>query len=941
MSASDDEYFDCHDQLLERILAVDFHRDLPKDVSGSLTDVQKRIRWHRPLEPLPSHIPDVETYHRCFFPLYMIECLQMLASSKHMSMGYPMRVYKGDHGLFGNFATITLHGNTGFPFIPGDLILLYVGAPGHDVVPSSAMPTIPEQMEAGDWEDVPPFVSVPDNHPIYEDTLQHAIGYVGAVSRQQCIVNLLVKPPKFAGMNTFDMRSIKRLEQVQEMVKQQPHKRPGMVGFEECSDETWYVSKLCSFATALREFRALCHMKRIPLLDKMLGQYKDSLEKVKTSDKYDCLDGIRIPQKLKECLERNFNEAQLKSIRNSLTSQGITLIQGPPGTGKTTTIIGLISAILEHDTLPASYTDELFNNGYNVTMRVNRNPWFTPSSLLSDPLEVSFDELSIAEVLMDNGANRYDAYACMKPTRSASSEIINVPTLRHSKRRILICAPSNSAIDEIVRRLVRPRTGGIFNAEGERYNPVVTRIGPNFHDDLTVFSLKSKVDRLGHIKYGSGFNKTKSHLRHTLTRDILNESDIICSTLSACGSNDIYTHRKMFDTLIIDEATQAVELSTLIALSLGCKRAILVGDPCQLSATVCSNVAVSLKYDRSLFQRLQMCGYPVNLLDIQYRMDPNISRFPSMYFYRNQLKDAPSVYNRQKEDWREFPLLRPAVFYAIDSLQMKNETSYMNEMEVELVCQLLELILDVLSAEPGFQLSSLEQRIAVITTYSAQVALLKETIAKRHPQLVAPPMEKSEEKTFGTAYPKLLFDVSSVDGFQGMEKEIVIFSAVRTSYVEGQKAIKKTLQDVTPANVLTIDTEPHDPKESKKFKLKTEDYLRGIRTGEMAENIRDVVDVSFIADRRRINVAITRACRNLFIVGNPRFLLGHMHWHALYQHYAQCGSIFLCKLGRNELNQDYLKSWAKEYLKKDEAALERFRNIPTLRNLVNKLVEVN
>ncbi|EDO08377.1 AAA domain family protein [Babesia bovis T2Bo] len=934
------EFFCSGDQLLQRILSVDFYCDLPRDVSGNLSDVQKRIRWHRPLEELPSFIDDLAKYHRCFFPLYMTECLQMLASSKYMSMGYPLRVYKVRYQLIDNFALVNFYGKTGFPFIPGDLVLLYIGGVGHDVVPDSGMPTIQESVDTSDWDDVPLFVSVPADHPLYQDTLKHSIGFVTSVSKNQCTLKILIRPPDFCNMATFDMRSIARMETMQYLLENTSNIIMGSASIEEpTTAESWYVSKLCSFATSMREFRALCQMKSMPLVNKMLGKYSGPVMSDSIGDDKTCyLEGVSIPEKLKRSLEAAYNDAQLRSIRNSLTSNGITLIQGPPGTGKTTTIIGLISAILEHDMLPPScnaVSGPIYE--HNAANAVSRCPWFTTDARQSEPLEVAFDELNLTEAHMEAGVHRYDSYACMKPSTSTAVETIVVPTMRQSKRRILICAPSNAAIDEIVRRLVRPVTGGIFNAEGERYNPNVTRIGPNFHDDLKQYSLKSKVDALGYKLYGRIYNKTKYHARHRLTRETLNDSDIICSTLSACGSPELFVHRNMFDTLIIDEATQAVELSTLIALSIGCRRVILVGDPCQLSATVCSNVAVSLKYDRSLFQRLQMCGYPVNLLDIQYRMDPLISRFPSMYFYRNQLKDAPSVYERQKSDWREFPLLRPAVFYAIDSLQMKNETSYMNEMEAELVCQLLELILDVLAAEPGFELSSLEQRVAVITTYSAQVALLKETIARRHPQLVVPSVDKDSILP-GISYPKLLFDVSSVDGFQGMEKEIVIFSAVRTSYADGQKPMKKGLQDFTPPNILTIDQEPHDPKKLKKFSAMTESYVKEVESGKAVPDIRDVVDVSFIADRRRINVAITRACRNLFIVGNPRYLLGHTHWRALYKHYAYCGSIFLCKLGRNTLKPNYLKSWAKDYLQKDPVAYERFQQNPSLQAFVQNVM---
>lgn len=70
---------------------------------------------------------------------------------------------------------------------------------------------------------------------------------------------------------------------------------------------------------------------------------------------------------------------------------------------------------------------------------------------------------------------------------------------------------------------------------------------------------------------------------------------------------------------MVDEAAQAVEPSTLVPLVLGCKQVYLVGDPVQLPATVISPAAVARGYETSLFKRLQSAGYPVNVLNTQYR----------------------------------------------------------------------------------------------------------------------------------------------------------------------------------------------------------------------------------------------------------------------------------------------------------------------------------
>lgn len=73
---------------------------------------------------------------------------------------------------------------------------------------------------------------------------------------------------------------------------------------------------------------------------------------------------------------------------------------------------------------------------------------------------------------------------------------------------------------------------------------------------------------------------------------VLSECSIVCSTLSICGSRELTTAGIEFDTVVIDEASQGVELSTLIPLRLGCRRLILVGDPKQLPATVFSRAAI-------------------------------------------------------------------------------------------------------------------------------------------------------------------------------------------------------------------------------------------------------------------------------------------------------------------------------------------------------------
>merc|ERR550534_1271062 len=114
---------------------------------------------------------------------------------------------------------------------------------------------------------------------------------------------------------------------------------------------------------------------------------------------------------------------------------------------------------------------------------------------------------------------------------------------------------------------------------------------------------------------------------------VIREAAVVFSTLSISGSRELVGFPGDFDTVVMDEASQGLEVSTLVPLKLGCRRLIMVGDPKQLPATCFSSVCQYKSFERSLFQRLEEAKYKVNMLQIQYRMHPLISHFPSHTFY--------------------------------------------------------------------------------------------------------------------------------------------------------------------------------------------------------------------------------------------------------------------------------------------------------------------
>lgn len=233
--------------------------------------------------------------------------------------------------------------------------------------------------------------------------------------------------------------------------------------------------------------------------------------------------------------------------------------------------------------------------------------------------------------------------------------------------------------------------------------------------------------------------------------------------------------------LVIDEAAQSAEPSTLVALQLGSSHAILVGDPQQLPATIFSVSGRCTKYDRSLFQRLEEAGHDVHLLNTQYRMNPVISEFPRHIFYEGMLLDGPNV---QQPDFggslkstirTKFPFVQPFTIFDLDSKEQRDGTSLSNKTEAQLVLKLYQ----TLDQETGGMLA--KSRVAVITPYSQQSSLLQRLF----------------NETYGASYPSRV-EISTVDAFQGREAGIVIYSCVRAG---GRGSGIGFLSDVQRMNV--------------------------------------------------------------------------------------------------------------------------------------------
>ncbi|OVA00246.1 putative helicase MAGATAMA 3 [Macleaya cordata] len=572
------------------------------------------------------------------------------------------------------------------------------------------------------------------------------------------------------GTNTDKIKPVGRLKGMNDIFK----------AVDKVETGVW-ILKIASLSTIIREYVALWSISSLPFKDLVLsGAEQDATSEHRP---------WKIPRPLMEFLENNHNKSQLDAIRVSLILKFSLHILGPPGTGKTQTILGLLSAIL-HAT--PSIVQSKFCR-YNHWKQAS--PWLYDSNPRDQIMPIDGDD-----GFYPTTGNE------LKP------EVVNAN--RKYRVRVLVCAPSNSALDEIVLRLLNT---GIRDENDRTYNPKIVRIGLKAHHSVQAVSMDYLVNQKlagmdpTDIKKQGSTGGDKDSVRAS----ILGEAAIVFSTLSFSGSTLFSKMNHVFDVVIIDEAAQAVEAATLVPLANGCKQVFLVGDPVQLPATVISPIAERFGYGMSLFKRFQRAGYPVQMLKTQYRMHPEIRSFPSREFYSEALEDGEDVREQTERPWHEYRCFGPFCFLDIEEgveSQPSGSGSWVNVDEVEFV---LLMYHKLVTTYPELKSSS---RLAIISPYRHQVKLFRERF----------------RETFGVESDKLV-DINTVDGFQGREKEVAIFSCVRANSNKG---------------------------------------------------------IGFVADFRRMNVGITRARSSVLVVGSALTLKVDKHWKNLVENAQERNCLF-------------------------------------------------
>ncbi|EEC46798.1 predicted protein, partial [Phaeodactylum tricornutum CCAP 1055/1] len=205
-----------------------------------------------------------------------------------------------------------------------------------------------------------------------------------------------------------------------------------------------------------------------------------------------------------------------------------------------------------------------------------------------------------------------------------------------SRRRIMVCAPTNKAIADLYKLARRLETRLISSLPG-----MPTSVGK------LASKISNSLKRLesGGAAHGivENIDKVLQQLKDMpqdhIYRELLLSADIIFCTLASAGGL-LLRMTSRIDDLIVDEAAAATEPELCIPLHLQPSRLLCVGDPKQLPATLLSRKAVDLGLSKSLQERLMYdCKQQHIMLDVQYRMNPQISSFPSRCFYEDKIQN--------------------------------------------------------------------------------------------------------------------------------------------------------------------------------------------------------------------------------------------------------------------------------------------------------------
>ncbi|WP_235296105.1 AAA domain-containing protein [Portibacter marinus] len=456
------------------------------------------------------------------------------------------------------------------------------------------------------------------------------------------------------------------------------------------------------------------------------------------------LDDFSYSQNIQSAFSSDkLNDSQNEAIRGMLQVDRMGIIHGPPGTGKTTTIIELVKVLLK------------------------------------------------------------------------------------SEKRILVCAPSNNAVDLLAYKLDKAlvnvlRIGNVTRIDDDISHLTLDEKTRNHSDWNHIKKVKIEAEEARRMagtykrKFGSDeranrhlmyqeakeLKKWARDLEDRLVANLVSGAQVIAGTL--IGIESQHLRDLEFETVIIDEASQALEPECWNAI-LKARRVILVGDHLQLAPTVKSSKALQFGLGETLLHRMADHIKHSYLLDVQYRMNATILKFPNQKFYEGKLIAADKVVDWTLPNDQEPLVLIDTSGCGFDEDYNYKTRSISNEGEYFI---LREYLLSQAEKLAGAS-------IGIISPYAEQVRLIRRLI--------------SDDETLK------VFDiqVDSIDGFQGQEREAIFISLVRSNTTN---------------------------------------------------------EIGFLKDERRLNVAMTRAMKKLVLIGDFATLATYELFADLADHVDQNGN---------------------------------------------------
>ncbi|KAK0554635.1 hypothetical protein OC845_000667 [Tilletia horrida] len=538
------------------------------------------------------------------------------------------------------------------------------------------------------------------------------------------------------------------------------------------------------------------------------------------------------------------NTSQVRAVAMMLRNR-VSLVQGPPGTGKTRTIVETIRLLKQHFEAPqpillTAHTnvavDNLAEGCRQAGLRVVR----AGSSKAAGGAVAELQTGEVDPTLRQGGhPGRPELVECTLENLMAKhpdKADLDVLTQRLTTARMRL-GEMYLALESAGRSVSIVTDAGEFGSEGDdsAILPIMPGEPQSSGPKTSSKSLPRPAELMAMRKLVARLAQRVYFQTQTMLAHILHSADVVCTT--ALSATSIALRSIDFPVVFFDEGSMATEPVALVALVKGCEHLAIIGDHHQLPPVVTSAEARAGGLSKSLFERLMgdeqpedaesTKAVPSTMLTVQHRMHPALSAFPNRTFYKNELQNGSRTEQLQPLE-TGFGTRTGSPYMAFlehTAPEQKIDNSLQNQKEAGHAC---DLVASLLLRNPSLR----GQDIGMVTPYAAQVLLLGRLIRSDLGDLIRRRMESILEKVdqaqrkelmeqfakTGTtladrAKEALEVEVHTVDGFEGREKAAIIFSTVRTN---------------------------------------SAGY------------------VGFLADGRRLNVALTRAQRGLFVLGNLR-----------------------------------------------------------------------